>query len=199
MSDEKFEFNEENYWDENEITRRYSKESFIEKIAARSRIIIVGLSVAVVLTIGTVMYTSAQEADSAQYSYSDSSYYGYQYTGQYGAQNGQYGAQYAAQTNGTDAGAAVDGGGCGGGSTSGAGGGGCCGGDGGTAGSSGASVSPADLEKQALEQYKAETGKTDVTVKVENRGCHTQIDIYDKSGKIVRSYGYQGGPLYIIS
>lgn len=67
MSDEQFELNEENYLDENEITRGYSKESFVEKIAARSRVIIVGLIVTVALTIGTVMYTSAQEAESAQY------------------------------------------------------------------------------------------------------------------------------------
>ena len=182
MSKDQFEAKEEDHLEEYEIRGSYSKESFIEKIAARSRIILIGLSVTVVSTIGVAMYASAQEA------------------GQYGAQNGQYSAQYAVQTNGTGAtaGDAAGGGGCGGGSTAGGGGGGCCGGGGGSAGSSSASVSPADLEKQALKQYKTETGKTDVTVKVENRGCHTQIDIYDKSGKIVRSYGYQGGSLYVI-
>lgn len=196
MSDEQFELNKENYLDQNKSNVGYSKESLIEKIVARSRIIIVGLSVTVVLTIGAVMYTSAQEAQSAQNSYGDNSYYGYQYADQYGAQDGQYGAQYAVQTNGAVAGSTASGsGGCGGGAAT---GGGCCGGGGGTAGSSSTSVSPAELEKQALEQYKAETGKTDVTVKVESRGCHTQIDIYDKSGKIVRSYGYKGGPLYVI-
>jgi hypothetical protein len=201
MSDKQFATNEENYLDDDESNVDFSKESLSEKIVARSRMIIVGLGVTVVLTIGTVMYTSAQEADSIQYSNSGNSSYGYQYTGQYGGQSSQYGAQYAVQNNGSNAGAAAGGGGCGGGSTAGGGGGGCCGG--GTAGAAGssstASASPAELEKQALEKYKAETGKTDVTVKVESRGCHTQIDIYDKAGNIVRSYGYQGGPLYVIS
>ena len=91
-------------------------------------------------------------------------------------------------------------GGCGGGGAGASGGaGGCCGGGG--AGGSGdalASASPADLEKQALAEYKQEKGATDVKAKATSYGCHIQIDISDTSGNVVRSYGYQGGPLYVI-
>ncbi|MHB8170749.1 MAG: hypothetical protein ACYDG6_04305 [Thermincolia bacterium] len=66
-------------------------------------------------------------------------------------------------------------------------------------GSASGSSAPADLDKKALEEYRAETGNTDVQAKVEDRGCHVQIDLYDSNGQIVRSYGYQGGPLYVIN
>lgn len=60
-------------------------------------------------------------------------------------------------------------------------------------------VSLPDLEKQALDEYTTETGATDVTAKAGDFGCHIQIDISDKAGKIIRSYGFQGGPLYVIN
>ncbi|MFA5881492.1 MAG: stalk domain-containing protein [Eubacteriales bacterium] len=56
----------------------------------------------------------------------------------------------------------------------------------------------AELEKQALAQYKQEKGETTVRAKAEEYGCHVQIDIIDSAGNVVRSYGYRGGPLYII-
>jgi hypothetical protein len=84
-------------------------------------------------------------------------------------------------------------------------GGGCCGGRSvaGASGASGAgaalgSTSLADLEKQGLAEYKKENGTADVKAKATDFGCHIQIDISDKTGKVVRSYGFQGGPLYVI-
>lgn len=77
----------------------------------------------------------------------------------------------------------------------------CCGTSGPIAGAGGSSlsgISLPDLEKQGLAKYKEETGATAVTAKATNFGCHIQVDIKDKTGKVVRSYGYQGGPLYLI-
>lgn len=71
----------------------------------------------------------------------------------------------------------------------GGGGGGCCGGGGG----GGPTLPAEELQVQSLELYKQETGKSDVDAQVSDRGCHTQIDIVDSSGAIVKSYGYKGG------
>lgn len=194
MSEEKGIISEELYFeDEAESVGEYEEETFVQKVLARSGLVFAGLGISVILSIGGVMYFSNGEANSSQYSYDSA--------GQYTQSSGQYNAQYAVAGGGNTDAAAGGSSGCGGGGgAASGGGGGCCGGGGaGAAGSSStASASPAELEKQALEKYKTETGKTDVTVKVENRGCHTQIDIYDKAGNIVRSYGYQGGPLYVI-
>lgn len=85
--------------------------------------------------------------------------------------------------------------------------GGCCGGSGagavsgggcGTGGTSLTDISMSDLEQQALTQYTEETGKSDVQAKAANYGCHIQIDITNAGNEIVRSYGFQGGPLYVI-
>lgn len=94
-----------------------------------------------------------------------------------------------------------------GGSGFGGGGGGGCGMSGGGIAGGGCNmnggalsgVSLPDLEKQALDEYTTETGATDVTAKAGDFGCHIQIDISDKAGKIIRSYGFQGGPLYVIN
>ncbi|PKM80606.1 MAG: hypothetical protein CVU89_12780 [Firmicutes bacterium HGW-Firmicutes-14] len=90
-------------------------------------------------------------------------------------------------------------------------GGGCCGGSGaiagegsGTASAGGCGMAGAgdissdDLEAQALEKYKEEKGEAEVRAEVSDFGCHIQIDIIDKGGEVLRSYGYQGGPLYVI-
>lgn len=203
MSVEKGIINDEFYFEhEAESEDDYKQETFVQKVLARSGVVFAGLGISVLLSIGGVMYFSNEEANSSQYSYASG--------GQYVQSSGQYNAQYAVAGGGSADAAAGGGGGCGGGGAAGGGdgcggggaaggGGGGCGSGGGAGGSSSAaSASPAELEKQGLEKFKAETGKSDVTVKVENRGCHTQIDIYDKAGNIVRSYGYQGGPLYVI-
>ena len=178
---------------EAESVRECGKESFFKKIFEKSGLFFAGLGISVILSIGGVMYFSNGQADSSQYTYDSA--------GQYAQSSGQYNAQYAVAGGSNADAAAGASSGCGGGGSASGGSGGCCGGGGaGGAGgsSSAASASPAELEKQALEQYKKETGTSDVTAKAENRGCHTQIDIYDKAGNIVRSYGYQGGPLYVI-
>lgn len=54
------------------------------------------------------------------------------------------------------------------------------------------------LENQALSLYVKETGDSSVKALARDFGCHIQIDILDASGKVIRSYGYQGGPLYVI-
>lgn len=81
------------------------------------------------------------------------------------------------------------GGGCCGGGSAGAGAGGGCG----SGSASGPQLSAEELQIQALELYKQDTGKIDVKAVVSDRGCHTQIDLVDSSGAIVKSYGYQGG------
>ena len=55
-----------------------------------------------------------------------------------------------------------------------------------------------ELEKLALAKYREETGGDGHKAKVTDFGCHLQVDILDAGGKTVRSYGYQGGPLYVI-
>lgn len=66
-------------------------------------------------------------------------------------------------------------------------------------GAAGPSAVPGDLERSALDQYRADTGDTGpVTVQITNFGCHLQADIY-RDGKVVRSYawGYGGWlPIY---
>jgi len=56
-----------------------------------------------------------------------------------------------------------------------------------------------ELERQALESYQQENG-TDpaVVAKVQDYGCHIQVDIYNEENKIVKSYGYRGDSLYVI-
>lgn len=75
------------------------------------------------------------------------------------------------------------------GAGAGSGAGGCCG----SGPSSGPQLSADELQAQALELYKQETGKIDVKAVVSDRGCHTQIDLVDDKGTIIKSYGYQGG------
>lgn len=154
----------------------------------RKKVYVFGFVMAALIAVGTVMYVD-KEAGSAP-SGDAYGYYGSGSTGSYA----DY--QYAVQNNGATGGSAGGGGCCGGG---GAGGGAGAGGGCGSGSSAGATVSLADLEKQGLAQYKEETGKTDVTAKAGDFGCHKQIDILDAGGKIVRSYGFQGGPLYVIN
>ncbi len=92
-------------------------------------------------------------------------------------------------------------------------GGSCCvtpGSGGGSCGMAGAAIGDApdngsgaalndELKELALAKYKEETGKDASGAKVTNFGCHLQVDILDDTGATVRSYGYQGGPLYVIS
>lgn len=129
---------------------------------------------------------------------------------------GGYNAQYAgtsAAGGGCGGGGGTGGGGCGGGSATGTAAGttagatgisntttagdGCCGGS----GTAATPESLAELEKQGLALYKEEAkdSNADVTAKASDRGCHTQIDIADSQGNIVRSYGYQGSGLYVIN
>lgn len=135
----------------------------------RRKMLVVGFLAGVMLAFGAAMYMSDANADSNPYSNQ------YSQSGDYSS-SGSY-AGYSSQ------------------GTGGAGG-GCCG----TGGSSLGDVSLSDLEKQALDQYKQEKGSSaDVTAKAASFGCHIQIDISDKTGKIVRSYGYRGDQIYVIS
>lgn len=139
----------------------------------RKKMLFVGFLAGIVMTVGVAMYVLQANADTAYNSESYDSGSGY---------NGSY-ASYSSQSAGA----------------AGAAGGGCCGGGSSTAGATG-SASLGDLEKQALKQFEQEKGSSkDVTAKATDYGCHTQIDIKDKTGKIVRSYGYQGNQLYVIS
>jgi len=151
----------------------------------RKKMYVFGFVMAALIAVGTVMYVD-KEAGSTP-SWDTYGYYDSGGTGSYA----DY--QYTVQNSGAIGGAA-GGGCCGGGGAGAAAGGGC-----GSGSSAGSTVSLADLEKQGLEKYKEETGKTDVTAKAADFGCHKQIDISDGSGKIVRSYGFQGGPLYAIN
>lgn len=114
---------------------------------------------------------------------------------QWNRQIGYYASQTAGSGGWDDGqGAANAGGGCCGGSGAGVVSGGGCG----TGGTSLTDISMSDLEQQALAQYTEETGKSDVQAKAANYGCHIQIDITNAGNEIVRSYGFQGGPLYVI-
>ncbi len=177
----------------------------------RNKKLILGLTAAVLIAIG-IVYLYSQNEDSAWSGYERQT--GYGWAGQRGSSYDNY-TDYSNQ-DGVSPDGASSGRGCcnrgpGGGSigsedtgggtaggevTTGTGTGqrGCCGGNTSAAGN----VSLADLEKQALENYQAETGKSDVKAKSADFGCHIQIDITDAEGKVVRSYGYQGGPLYVI-
>lgn len=135
----------------------------------RKKMLFAGFLAGIMMTVGVAMYVTQANADSDYYSQLSDS-------GSSGY-NGSY-ASYSSQAGGGA-------------------GGGCCGGGGGSALEN---VSLEDLEKQALQQYEQEKGSSkDVTAKAADYGCHTQIDIKDKAGKIVRSYGYQGDQLYVIS
>lgn len=148
----------------------------------RIKLVALGIVVGLMVATGAGIYISELNANSA-------------YAGPYsnnqsnltnGNVSGAASGSYAATSG--QLGAGGSGGGCGAGS-----GGGC-----GSAGGAIGSASLSDLEKQGLDQYKQEQGAADVTAKATNFGCHIQIDISDKTGTVVRSYGFQGGPLYVI-
>lgn len=137
----------------------------------RKKMLFVGFLAGIMMTVGVAMYVTQANADSDYYSQLPE---GSGYTGTY--------TSNSSQASGAGGGA----------------GGGCCGGGAGSSAQS--NVSLDELEEQALQQYEQEKGSSkDVTAKAADYGCHTQIDIKDKAGKIVRSYGYQGDQLYVIS
>lgn len=152
----------------------------------RVKMLIAGFAAGLMLTIGVGYYVAdaGANSDTSGYQTYAEAGYGTSATGSFGSSN-----QYAVAGSTS----AVPGGGCCGGGAAGGGGGGC-----GSGGASLDSTSLADLEKQALAEYTKETGAKDVTAKASDFGCHIQMDISDKTGKIVRSYGYQGGALYVI-
>jgi hypothetical protein len=150
----------------------------------RIKLVALGIVVGLMVAAGAGIYISELNANSAyaeQYSNNQLSLAKWNVSG-------------AASGSNTAASGLFGAGGSGGGCGSGGSGGGGCGAGGGALGS----ASLSDLEKQGLEQYKQEKGAADVTAKAANLGCHIQIDISDKSGTVVRSYGFQGGPLYVI-
>ncbi|MFA5881441.1 MAG: hypothetical protein WC834_04525 [Eubacteriales bacterium] len=175
----------------------------------RKKLILISIT-AVLVLIGIGLYISKGEAYSTESYYPEQTSY---QTADWGGAAG-YDDQNSGQAGSTPGGGGCCGGGAGGpsagdGSTAGGsasagsaggcgsgGSGGCGSGAGNTGGAADAALP--DLEKQALEKYKKETGKTDVKAKAQSYGCHTQIDITDSKGKVIRSYGYQGGPLYVI-
>ncbi len=162
-------------------------EAQLARLRARDRryLLITGFLTAVMIAVGSVVYLS-EKADSAYlWSGKKSSYFS-------GGGNGAFGSYAGYSYSGGPAGSFAGGGGCCGGGAAG-GTGGC--GMGGTA-VDGSLL--ADLEKQALAEYTEETGSSGVKAKGVDYGCHIQVDIYDAGNKIVRSYGYQGGPLYVI-
>ncbi len=158
---------------EMELTRLRKKD--------RRNMFIIGTLSALMIAAGTIMYMT-READPAP-SYNSGFTSGgtaasYAVSSGYGSQGYNSGAGSSSGASGLPAG------------------GGCCGG--GAGGSALGDVSLSDLEKKASEQYTKETGKSDIRAKANNFGCHIQIDIYDAQGNVVRSYGYRGGPLYVI-
>lgn len=86
--------------------------------------------------------------------------------------------------------------------------GGGCGGSGGGCGSSGVGgcgsggstqVSAPELEKLALEAYKAEFGdKEGIQAKVMDLGCHQEVNIIDKDSNLLKRYSYRGGQLRLL-
>ena len=174
----------------------------------RKKLILISIT-AVLVLIGIGLYISKGEAYSTQSDYTEQTGYqtadwagaagdDNQNSGQAGSTPGGGGCCGGGAGQSAAGGSASDGsaaggsaGGCGSG-----GAGGCGSGAGNTGGAAGAALP--DLEKQALAEYKKETGKTDVKAKAQSYGCHTQIDITDTKGKVIRSYGYKGGPLYVI-
>ncbi len=137
----------------------------------RRKMLVIGFLAGVMLAFGVAMYIADANADSDLYNYQ------YSQSGSFSSANSASYADYNSQSGGGV-------------------GGGCCG----TGGSSQGDASLSDLEKQALELYKQEKGSAaEVSAKAASYGCHIQIDISDKSGKIVRSYGYQGDEIYVIS
>ncbi len=156
----------------------------------RRNMLVIGILTAVMVAAGTVLYV-AEKADPVLRWGGKNSGGGFQ------SRDGVYAyyAGYRSQDRETTGGITAGQGCCdqtaGGGSASGLG---SC-----TVGNSaGGSGLLADLEKQALAQFRQETGKSNVKAKAVDYGCHIQIDIYDAENKVVRSYGYQGGPLYVI-
>lgn len=148
---------------------KFEEELAVMRKKERRKMIAVGFAAGLLVALGAGFYISDARAGS-----SDSVNY---------SQLGNY--QSVGYTSGSS------------GATLGGAGGGCCGGGAGS-GSSISNISLSDLEKQALAQYKKEKGASDVKAKATNYGCHIQIDISDAEGNIVRSYGYQGGSLYVI-
>lgn len=160
-----------NHNDRNETSFDFEKELAAFRKKERRKMLLVGFMAGAMLVFGVATYMADANAKSGSY--------GYQYS-----QSGDYSSAGSASYAGY--------------STQGAGGagGGCCG----TGGASLGDVSLSDLEKQALDQYKQEKGTVaEVTAKAADYGCHIQIDVSDKSGKIIRSYGYRGDEIYVIS
>ena len=149
----------------------------------RTRMLILSLATGLLLIIGVGYYVADTRANSANAGILND------YQTGYGDRYGSGSAQYAAAGS---TGADIGGGCCGGSGSSGSEGG--CGSNNGSFNSN----SLTDLEKQALAEYSKKTGVKDVTPKASDFGCHFQVDIIDKTGNIVRSYGFQGGPLYVI-
>lgn len=176
----KFDEFEDNDFLENEeqTDKFYLSEELQEQLASirkkdRIKMIVLGFAAGLMVAVGAGIYISDANADST-------TDYGSYPSGYTSGVSGTY-TDYTSGATGS----------------SGAPGGGCCGG--GAGGGSIAEASLTDLEKQALAEYKKEKGaETDVKAKATNFGCHIQIDISDKSGKVIRSYGYQGSSLYVI-
>lgn len=66
------------------------------------------------------------------------------------------------------------------------GGGGCC--------SNGKSITKDQAKKQAIDFYAKKYGDKDVTAKVEDYGCHLQVNLY-KGDKLVKAISFRGGKL----
>lgn len=179
----KFDGFDDNDFLENEEQKdsSYLSDELQEQLASirkkdRIKMMVLGFAAGLMVAVGAGIYISDAKADSTI----DYANYSSGYT------SGVEGSYADYNSGATDSAGAL-----------GAGGGGCCGGGAGGAATDSASL--ADLEKQALDEYKKENNaEPDVTAKANNYGCHIQIDISDKSGKIIRSYGYQGSSLYVI-
>lgn len=144
---------------------------------------------AVSLLAGGVLYARQQaEAEMSRYF---GQYYNAAYTAAGGDATGSAGGYNAGGGSGCGGGNGGSAGGCG------------SGGAGGCGSSGGGILKPggptmADLEKQGLAAYTKETGRKDVVAKAKDFGCHIQVDIYDGSNKLLKSYGYKGESLYVI-
>lgn len=151
----------------------------------RRNMLIVGALSALMIAVGTIMYI-AKGADSA-----DNPFDAFKSAGSQGLYS-SYATSGGNNRQGYGGPAGVVG-------TPGIGG-NCCGSSAGTVGSSSLAgrTSLPELEKQGLTKFAQESGKADVEAKATDYGCHIQIDIIDASGHVIRSYGYQGGPLYVI-
>ena len=166
----------------NETVLRLQQET--EKVRRRDRLIKAfgGVFVALMLGLGIVTYVYGEPGP-------ETAFLG----GGDGSNSSSYSGVSLAASTGSGGSCCV---------TPGSGGGGCgmAGGAVGDASDSGSGEALNDeLKGLAMDKYKEETGKDGAEAKVTNFGCHLQVDILDESGATVRSYGYQGGPLYVIS